>query len=197
MKLSGIFTLIALLLYMGCIAYTPLNNKHLGTLPSYSVTLNNTANSDSLIKSKKAPKTLKFKNGYWVSYYPNGNKKEEGNFLNNLKNGYWKTYYTNGVKKEEGEYLNDKKNGYWYFYAPNSNKIKEGHFNNNFPKMWWKYYKTDLLEKCLYQKDGKTRYCLIYKGIKLIKGRKYINDNFVNEWNSLSSFKKDNPNFSF
>jgi len=106
-------------------------------------------------------------------------------------------YYQNGHKKEEGWFKKNKKSGYWHFYSINSKKIKEGHYSNNTPKMWWKYYKKNSLEKCIFKKDGKTRYCLIYDNEKLIKGSKYISDTFIQEWNSLSNFKRDNPDFSF
>jgi len=153
--------------------------------------------SDSINPTNNINTPKSLKNGYWIDYYPNGVKKEEGHVSNSLKEGYWKAYHNNGVIKEQGEYFKNKKTGYWYFYTPNAETIKEGHFMNNTPKMWWKFYNEQYLEKCIYQRDGKTRFCLIYKANKLIKGKKYINDTFAKEWNSLKSFRKDNPNFSF
>jgi len=135
--------------------------------------------------------------GFWQFFHKNGVLKEEGHYNNNLKTGYWISYYSNGAIKEKGNFENNKKTGYWFFYDENSKKVKEGHFDRNIPKKWWRYYKRDTFEKCIYQKDGETRYCLIYAGKKLIKGSKYISDTFIQEWTSLSSFKRDNPNFSF
>ncbi len=115
----------------------------------------------------------------------------------NKKTDYWFYYYRDGSVKSEGHYKNNQKNGFWQFYNPKGQVARKGHFKNGIPVSWWKYYKNNITEKCLYQKDGATRYCLIYNDKKLIKGSKYINDTFIKEWSSFIDFKRDNPNFSF
>jgi len=131
------------------------------------------------------------------NYYPNGKVMSGGWMLLEKKVDFWRFYYQNGNKKSEGNYKDDKKNGYWYYYNLNGILIKEGHYKNDVPEMWWKYYKKYTHEKCKFQNDGKTRFCLIYSKNKIIKGSKYINDTFVKEWTSINRFKKDNPNFTF
>lgn len=136
--------------------------------------------------------------GFWEFFYEDGHIKSKGHFLNDLKDGYWTTYhFSNKNRKTQGNYINNKKSGYWYYYNSLGEVTKKGHYDNDKPVRWWKYYSTNQNEKCIYQPDGKTRYCLIYIDGKLQKGSKYINDTLMNEWNSISKFKLDNPDFSF
>lgn len=130
-------------------------------------------------------------------YYDNGNKMSCGWLEGELKTGFWEFFYENGAVKSSGHFKNDLKNGYWYFYNQEGALIKEGHFTSDKPEKWWKYYKNEKFEKCIYQSDGKTRYCLIFINGKLKMGSKYVSDILVKEWNSITSFRKDNPNFSF
>ena len=44
--------------------------------------------------------------GKYISYYPNGNKKAEGNFENNYRSGNWKVWDSSGVLKVERFYRN-------------------------------------------------------------------------------------------
>lgn len=131
--------------------------------------------------------------------FPSGQTKAKGWKMNSQKVGYWHYFYKNGNIEAKGEYTNDKKSGYWFFYAPNGNILKEGHFKNGIPHAWWIFYKKGdyTKEKCIYKNNGKTRYCLVYNENKLTKACKYENDIFLQQWTSISSFKHDNPHFSF
>ena len=54
--------------------------------------------------------------GLWISWYPNGQKESEGNFVNGQE-GLWTTWYPNGQKKSEGDFVNGKlfyKNNYLF-----------------------------------------------------------------------------------
>ena len=42
--------------------------------------------------------------GIWTSFYPNGNKRSEGKFINGLKSGKWQTWYENGKLRSIAEY---------------------------------------------------------------------------------------------
>jgi len=59
--------------------------------------------------------TVNFKNDIvinkWIWYYPNGEKKEEGSFINGKREGIWKIYKENGTLKsniffKEGNVIN-------------------------------------------------------------------------------------------
>ncbi len=62
--------------------------------------------------------------GLCISYYKNGNKEEEINFMHNKKNGEYIAYYENGNKKYEEEYLHSKIEGFSKSYYENG-KIKD------------------------------------------------------------------------
>ncbi len=130
--------------------------------------------------------------------FPSGQKSAEGWMAGSKKMDYWHYYHKNGILKSKGNYTNNLKNGYWFFYDLQGNKYKEGHFINDVYSKWWIYYKpNNIKEKCLFQKDGITRFCLVYNNNKLVKASKYKDDFFVQQWTSISSFKHDNPQFSF
>ena len=42
--------------------------------------------------------------GIWTSFYPNGNKRSEGKFINGLKSGKWQTWYESGKLRSIAEY---------------------------------------------------------------------------------------------
>lgn len=131
---------------------------------------------------------------YHKEYYNNGQLKEEGWLNNNLKVDYWKFYYKNGSLQKEGHFENDKQNEYWIFYSENTVKIKEGHFIDGSMTEWWTYYnELGLVDnKCQLIEDKKNGFCLIYKNEQLIKAEKYVQGEKVEEWDTISSFKKDN-----
>lgn len=53
-------------------------------------------------------KDLKKKNGFFKLYYKNGNKQQEGEYINNQYNGVWKWYYKNGKISSKERYRKDK-----------------------------------------------------------------------------------------
>lgn len=80
--------------------------------------------------------------GYWITYYPNGVKKSEGNRLNHLLDGIWTFYdstgsvstvieysmgfkngklvnFENGIVKDSSIYSNDTLMGFKYIFANN------------------------------------------------------------------------------
>lgn len=63
------------------------------------------------------------KTGVWTKYFPNGNKKHELTFANNIANGYAKIYYRSGQLQEEGIWkLNKWQGQYKYYYENGSMK---------------------------------------------------------------------------
>lgn len=132
------------------------------------------------------------------NYYDSGQVESFGWINNNNKIDYWEFFHKNGSIKAKGSYNNNLKDGYWFFYNTNGKLISEGHYSKGMPVKWWSFYEeNNSIEKCVYQTDGATRFCLVYSNNKLMKAKKYINDNFLQQWTSISSFKLDNPEFSF
>ncbi len=69
------------------------------------------------------------KQGKWESFYENGIKWSESNYLFGKRNGPYKVFYPNGKLKIHGGYENDKKKGVWFFYNENGQFQKEINFN--------------------------------------------------------------------
>ena len=65
------------------------------------------------------------RDGYWVSYYENGNKWSEGFYKNGMNDGKRTTYFESGKIRYTGYYLNDKRVGKWQFYDEAGNLLKE------------------------------------------------------------------------
>ena len=63
--------------------------------------------------------------GLWKEYYPTGNLKSEGNYINSNQEGIWKFYFENQKIEVNGTYKNGKKEGTWYWYYPNGTVLQE------------------------------------------------------------------------
>ncbi len=59
------------------------------------------------------------KHGYFIDYYVNGNKYEEGNYVEGEPEGVWKVYYANKNPASERYYLEGTKVGSYFSYYPN------------------------------------------------------------------------------
>ena len=64
----------------------------------------------------------------------------EGKTVNGKKEGYWITYYANGNKRSEGAYKKGTKNGKWIQYFKSGNISSEGHFKNGEYENWYVTY---------------------------------------------------------
>jgi len=132
---------------------------------------------------------------YAKDYYANGQLKSEGWSMGDMKVKYWKFYHSNGTIAAKGHFSSNKKTGYWYFYREDGSLEREGHYNSDIAEKWWIFY--DLAErnkeKVEYQNNKKNGYSLVYKGRKLVKVKKYRNDQRIGEWTDKKSFKRDNP----
>ncbi len=53
------------------------------------------------------------KEGYWITYYANGNKKREGAYKNGQKEGKWILYHQNGNKQSEATFRNGLYEGHY------------------------------------------------------------------------------------
>lgn len=65
------------------------------------------------------------RDGYWVSYYKNGNKWSEGYYKEGLNDGKRTTYYESGKVRYIGYYQSDKRVGKWQFFDEAGNLVKE------------------------------------------------------------------------
>ena len=71
------------------------------------------------------------KTGVWTKYYPNGNKKHELTFANNVANGYAKIYYRSGQLQEEGIWKMNRWAGQYKFYFENGNLKYDWAYNSS------------------------------------------------------------------
>ena len=69
------------------------------------------------------------KTGVWTKYYPNGNKKYELTFANNIANGYAKIYYRSGLLQEEGIWKLNKWQGQYKYYYENGSMKYDWEYN--------------------------------------------------------------------
>ena len=75
-------------------------------------------------------------------YYPNGQKKTVGKYLNNLKVGEWKGFLDNGDVDFKGRYENDKKVGEWaWFHSNGKPSAKETYLQDSLVS--WVYFNLD------------------------------------------------------
>ncbi len=71
------------------------------------------------------------RNGWWIFYYDNGQKKEEGVYENGIKNGIWVGYHSNGNKKHEITFTSGLAKGPARFYYEKGTLWEEGFWNEN------------------------------------------------------------------
>lgn len=53
------------------------------------------------------------KQGFWRSYYLNGNLQSEGHYVDDKRHGLWKSWHTNGKQWDEAYYVDNKIDGAW------------------------------------------------------------------------------------
>lgn len=93
-----------------------------------------------------------------TEFYPSGkiSSKFETN-SDGLKNGSYVTYYENGQKRSEGKYENDKQTGFWITWFENGNKSSEGKFDQGLQSGEWKFYhKNGKLQQINHYKNNKS-----------------------------------------
>lgn len=71
------------------------------------------------------------KDGLWIKYYANGNKKSEIVYKRGRPNGKFKLFYPNGNVEEEGEWTNRVYNGSFKRYYENGTLEQEKEFDDN------------------------------------------------------------------
>lgn len=70
-----------------------------------------------------------YKQGKWKEYYPTGQLKAEGEYLNDRKSGPWLFYHQNGKVEQTGQYTKEgKPTGDWKWYYDSGNILREESF---------------------------------------------------------------------
>lgn len=99
------------------------------------------------------------KNGIWEEFYPRGNLKRKGFYIEGEKEGLFEEYYENGQLKRKINFKKGKKDGLWEQYHPNGQLWAEGHQKVGKMIGEWTYY----------DQNGKIHLTETYENGKLIK----------------------------
>ena len=98
------------------------------------------------------------KEGYWVKYYANGNKRSEGEYRDGIRDGKWVYYHKNGNIEREGMFRKGLNEGLYSAYHENGNLRLQGEYGPHRGKS------TDGKKEGvwrLYAKDGETVWRII------------------------------------
>ncbi len=76
-------------------------------------------NGQPMIKAYFKEKSRQTKNGPYVFYHENGQKADEGTFINNVQEGIWKYYYASGKLKDSGMVVHGRMAGTWTSWHEN------------------------------------------------------------------------------
>ncbi|MDR1460012.1 MAG: hypothetical protein LBI60_07335 [Bacteroidales bacterium] len=69
------------------------------------------------------------RNGVWTSWYENGQKNSEQNYIDGKEDGKYRVWYPNGNPYIQGEYKMGMKIGMWSFHDTLGDVIKEVDFD--------------------------------------------------------------------
>ena len=70
------------------------------------------------------------KQGYWETYWENGEIESKGNYVNNIQDGYWEDYWSNGGLYYKGSFKNGRVDGPWEYYNRNGNISSKYNYSN-------------------------------------------------------------------
>ena len=91
------------------------------------------------------------------SWDKDGNKVDEGYFLNKEKDGLWTSWHPNGVKEVEGDYKNGKQNGPFTKWYDNGQIAVQGNHKSGMPHGEWCFWdRTGRLTKTNIWDNGKA-----------------------------------------
>jgi antitoxin component YwqK of YwqJK toxin-antitoxin module len=99
--------------------------------------------------------TEKLKNGDFKSYFPEGQLKVSGFVEQGKRVGVWISYFPNGNKQSENNYVNGMLSGKTVVLYSNGQIMYIGYYNNGAPDGEWLYYdETGKMTKHLNYKGG-------------------------------------------
>lgn len=104
------------------------------------------------------------KEGDFVEYFANGNKRREGRYEGGQKVGKWVQYHPNGNKKSEGTFYKGLYEGHYVSYHKNGNKFREGEYGkcqgNSYDGkkegVWYQYAEDGAVQQQVTYKHGKV-----------------------------------------
>ena len=96
--------------------------------------------------------------GVWMDFYPNGNKRYEGQFKNDKCKGTFTYYDESGKLKATNEFDNSGEKALNKTYAPNGRLIATGYYVNQKKEGEWKYFDKDS-GQLLLSEDNKNAVC--------------------------------------
>ena len=130
------------------------------------------------------------KSGVWTKYYPNGNKKHELTFTNNVANGYARIYYRDGKLQEEGIWQQNKWSGQYKYYHENGNVKYDWNYNSSGKREGeQKYFHANgMLQYLGDWKNGNEAGQLVeYYEDGSVKTKRYFNDGKIDETKTQES----------
>jgi len=68
--------------------------------------------------------------GAWTDFYPTGEIKDKGFYLDNQRSGSWTFYFINGGIEQKGRFERGRYQGAWTWYYPNGNVWREERYFN-------------------------------------------------------------------
>ena len=80
------------------------------------------------------------KHGVWTSWYPNGQRKHEGEYREDVPTGEFTWWHENGQKSLVAAYQDGKKHGQWTWWHPSGLKSIQGKYEGDSPAskwLWW------------------------------------------------------------
>jgi antitoxin component YwqK of YwqJK toxin-antitoxin module len=78
--------------------------------------------------------------GEWKDFYPTGEIRAKGSYLDNERSGDWTYYFRKGGIEQQGKFEKGRYRGIWNWYYPNGNKWREeGYFNGKEDGMFVEY----------------------------------------------------------
>ena len=78
--------------------------------------------------------------GKYTSFFLNGSKKSEGNYVDNQPSGLWQYFFENGKPKMSGQFVDGKNTGIWTYFFEQGGKRSEGLLEDNLKQEEWVYY---------------------------------------------------------
>ncbi len=84
-----------------------------------------------------------FPKGEFIYYYPKGKVKSKSFFSEKGRHTQTINYYPNGIIMARGAYIDKKKDGEWTYFDEEGNLIREEFYKNNAKHNTWKTYYSD------------------------------------------------------
>ena len=80
------------------------------------------------------------KDGPYVEYYGNGQKKREAHYKNGKQEGLSTTWYGNGQKEYEFNHKDGKLDGRWLRWRSNGSRLEEGDYKKGKRHGWFDFF---------------------------------------------------------